>query len=105
MMVHFTGCVVQLWRRRVKQARTSWSVLRSVSDLQGHRLSGDRIEDWSNRRLDWSVTKKSRDSRKFRAGQTEDGFNSIQQQGFLKGFLTVSEKLYKRFGQGSVWYK
>ena len=81
-MVHFTGCAVQL-RRRVKQARTSWSTLRSVSDLQGHRLSGNRIEDCSNRMLNWSVTKKSRDSRKFRAGQTEDSFNSIQQQGFL----------------------
>lgn len=70
-----------------KIGRTGWAALRvSLSDLQGHRLSGDRIEDWYNReRLDylWSVTKKSRDSRKFRAGQTEDSFNSIQQQGFF----------------------
>lgn len=104
-MVHFTGCAVQLWRRRVTQARTSWYSLRSVSDLQGHRLSGDRLEYWYDRRLDWSVTKNSRDLRKFRAGQTKDSFNCIQRQGFLKGFLTESEKLYKRCGQSSVWYK
>lgn len=104
-MVHFTGCAVQLWRRRLKQARTSWYPLRSVSDLQGHRLSGDRIEYWYDRRLDRPVTKNSRDLRKFRAGQTEDSFNSIQQQGFLKGFFTESQKLYKRCGQSSVWYK
>lgn len=41
-----------------------------------------------------------------KAGQKEDSFHSVQQQGFLnKVSESESEKLHSGFGQTSVWYK
>lgn len=60
----------------MKQTRTGQSPLGSVSGVEGHRLSGDMIEDWYEGGLDWSP-RTVRPLGAVSAGQTEDSFSSV----------------------------